>query len=121
MKPIKFPTRNIGRLEASLCDNPDTDGQCFQLMSRAGTGVWFFDSELPALRAALDEYEAAAREAKLLTAGDIKPGCYFRLRSDPNGVARRKLMPGEYRRFPDATIPDSEPVVRLEVTIEVVE
>jgi hypothetical protein len=122
MKKIKFEERVVCNMRVGLVRVVATNDGDFRLLLPSGAFATFSRKDAAALRTALAEYELAAQEASKLTFADLKPGEYFRLRGDIDKVVRLKPVAGNiFHRYPDATIPDSEPVVRLEVTIEVVE
>lgn len=115
MKPIKFEKRKIGAGHTIYVHANEL------FIGHPNYWMAFDLAAVRALEKACAEFTTAHREALRLTFADLKPGEYFRLKSDPLGAVRRKLVPGEYWRFPEATIPPDEPVFRLEVTIEIVE
>lgn len=114
MKPIEFEDREIGQGINVFCPHD---------AFRIGHSGFWLGLEIESVRnleKACAEFITAHREASKLTRGDLVVGDYFRLPSDPNG-AIRCVVPLGYNRYPSAQIPDDEPVIKLEVTIEVVE
>lgn len=117
-KPIEFKTRDIVSVEFSVVG------------PNLSIGEYFFGvGDLPALRKALDDYEAAVKKANTLTLGDLEDGGWFQFADVQGGQCRvSALKRGNDKRwvtFTNGLAADfcstDVPVIRLKATFEVVE